>query len=262
MRFVLVFRFSCLGVLFFQSEDELKPSILLVVHCDVATVLQHGIFHYCQSQSCASHRAAAPGVDAVEPFKEVGQVFLGDALAISVIMGANIGTTLTAWIMSLGYNVDLTVVVFPAFFLGLLLIYNKRFRFAGDLLYGVAFVFFSLVLLSATGKSMDLEHNEQVISFFSSFDTSSYLTILIFLAIGTVITCIVCQRQQSGAHKRYRHHRCCRRLHGAGDERSHEHAREAVGGDGSQDVTQLWTCHALQRVAHHFHAENEQSQRS
>ena len=35
-------------------------------------------------------------------------MFLGDALAISVIMGANIGTTLTAWIMSLGYNVDLT----------------------------------------------------------------------------------------------------------------------------------------------------------
>ena len=38
--------------------------------------------------------------------------------AISVIMGANIGTTLTAWIMSLGYNVDLTSFVFPAFFFG------------------------------------------------------------------------------------------------------------------------------------------------
>ena len=48
------------------------------------------------------------------------------AQAISVIMGANIGTTLTAWIMSLGYNVDLTNVVFPAFFMGMILIYKKK----------------------------------------------------------------------------------------------------------------------------------------
>lgn len=138
--------------------------------------------------TCAVQSSSATTVMTVS-FVSAGLLTL--AQAISVIMGANIGTTLTAWIMSLGYNVDLTIVVFPAFFLGLLLIYNKRFRFAGDLLYGTAFVFFSLVLLSATGKSMDLEHNEQVIAFFSSFDTSSYLTIIIFLAIGTVITCVV-----------------------------------------------------------------------
>ncbi len=138
--------------------------------------------------TCAVQSSSATTVMTVS-FVSAGLLSL--AQAISVIMGANIGTTLTAWIMSLGYSVDLTVVVFPAFFLGLLLIYNKRFRFAGDLLYGVAFVFFSLVLLSSAGKSMDLEHNEQVISFFSSFDTSSYLTIIIFLAIGTIITCVV-----------------------------------------------------------------------
>lgn len=138
--------------------------------------------------TCAVQSSSATTVMTVS-FVSAGLLSLGQA--ISVIMGANIGTTLTAWIMSLGYSVDLTVVVFPAFFLGLLLIYNKRFRFAGDLLYGVAFVFFSLVLLSSAGKSMDLEHNEQVISFFSSFDTSSYLTIIIFLAIGTIITCVV-----------------------------------------------------------------------
>lgn len=138
--------------------------------------------------TCAVQSSSATTVMTVS-FVSAGLLSL--AQAISVIMGANIGTTLTAWIMSLGYSVDLTVVVFPAFFLGLLLIYNKRFRFAGDLLYGVAFVFFSLVLLSNAGKSMDLEHNEQLISFFSSFDTSSYLTIIIFLAIGTIITCVV-----------------------------------------------------------------------
>ena len=113
------------------------------------------------------------------------------AQAISVIMGANIGTTLTAWIMSLGFNVDLTTVVFPAFFLGIILIYSKSKRYIGDFLFGIAFLFFSLVLLSGAGKELDLEHNSDVIHFFSSFDTSSHLTIIIFLLIGTVITCIV-----------------------------------------------------------------------
>jgi phosphate:Na+ symporter len=113
------------------------------------------------------------------------------AQAISVIMGANIGTTLTAWIMSLGYNVDLTNVVYPSFLLGMVLIYKKRHRYVGDFLFGTAFMFLSLVMLSSTGKAMDLEHNDAVISFFASFDTSSHLTILAFLAIGTLITCIV-----------------------------------------------------------------------
>ena len=111
--------------------------------------------------------------------------------AISVIMGANIGTTLTAWIMSLGYNVDLTNVVFPAFFLGMILIYKKRHRYVGDFLFGIAFMFLSLVMLSTGGKELDLAHNEAVVNFFASFDTNSHLTILAFLAIGTIITCIV-----------------------------------------------------------------------
>ena len=111
--------------------------------------------------------------------------------AISVIMGANIGTTLTAWIMSLGYNVDLTTVVFPAFFIGMILIYKKQHRYLGDFLFGIAFMFLSLVMLSTGGKELDLAHNQSVVDFFASFDTGSHLTILAFLAIGTIITCIV-----------------------------------------------------------------------
>jgi len=122
-------------------------------------------------------------------FVSAGLLTLGQA--ISVIMGANIGTTLTAWIMSLGYNVDLTNVVFPAFIVGMVLIYKKRHRFVGDFLFGIAFMFLSLVMLSKAGKELDLEHNEAVVAFFASFDTSSYFTIFAFLAIGTVITCIV-----------------------------------------------------------------------
>ena len=138
--------------------------------------------------TCAVQSSSATTVMTVS-FVSAGLLTL--AQAISVIMGANIGTTLTAWIMSLGYNVDLTNVVFPAFFFGMVLIYRKRHRYLGDFLFGIAFMFLSLVMLSTAGKEMDLANNESVVNFFASFDTSSHLTILAFLAIGTLITCIV-----------------------------------------------------------------------
>ena len=138
--------------------------------------------------TCSVQSSSATTVMTVS-FVNAGLLTL--AQAISVIMGANIGTTLTAWIMSLGFSVDLTSVVYPAFFLGILLIYSKRKRYIGDFLFGIAFLFYSLVLLSTAGKELDLEHNSAVIDFFSSFDTSSHLTIIIFLLIGTIITCIV-----------------------------------------------------------------------
>ena len=138
--------------------------------------------------TCAVQSSSATTVMTVS-FVSAGLLTL--AQAISVIMGANIGTTLTAWIMSLGYNVDLTVIVFPAFLIGMVLIYKKRHRVAGDLLFGLAFLFWSLVMLSSVGRDMDLAHNADVVSFFASFDTGSYLTILAFLAAGTIITCVV-----------------------------------------------------------------------
>ena len=138
--------------------------------------------------TCAVQSSSATTVMTVS-FVSAGLLTL--AQAISVIMGANIGTTLTAWIMSLGYNVDLTNVVFPAFAVGIILIYMKRHRYVGDFLFGIAFMFLSLVMLSAAGKEMDLEHNEAVVRFFASFHTDSYWTILAFLGIGTLITCIV-----------------------------------------------------------------------
>lgn len=138
--------------------------------------------------TCAIQSSSATTVMTVS-FVSAGLLTLSQA--ISVIMGANIGTTLTAWIMSLGYNVDLTNIVFPAFMIGMILIYKKKHRIVGDFLFGVAFMFLSLVMLSTTGKEMDLGHNEGVVRFFTSFDTNSYWTILAFLGIGTLITCIV-----------------------------------------------------------------------
>ncbi len=138
--------------------------------------------------TCAVQSSSATTVMTVS-FVSAGLLTL--AQAISVIMGANIGTTLTAWIMSLGYNLDLSIIVFPAFLIGMVLIYKKRHRVAGDFLFGLAFLFWSLVMLSSVGRDMDLAHNADVVNFFASFDTGSYLTILAFLAAGTIITCVV-----------------------------------------------------------------------
>ena len=138
--------------------------------------------------TCAVQSSSATTVMTVS-FVNAGLLTL--AQAISVIMGANIGTTLTAWIMSLGYSVDLTSFVFPAFLAGIVLIYSRRMRYVGDFLFGISFMFLSLVLLNTAGKELQLENNPQIIDFFKSFDVDSYLTILSFLLIGTVITCIV-----------------------------------------------------------------------
>lgn len=138
--------------------------------------------------TCSVQSSSATTVMTVS-FVNAGLLTL--AQAISIIMGANIGTTLTAWIMSLGFSFNFTDVVFPAFIIGILLIYTRRHRYIGDFLFGIAFMFFSLAILSETGNEMDLGHNKALLEFFSSFDTNSYITIIVFLLIGTVLTCIL-----------------------------------------------------------------------
>lgn len=110
------------------------------------------------------------------------------AQAISVIMGANIGTTLSAWIMSAGFSFNITNFVWPAFLIGIMLIYMKKYRYIGDFLFGASFMFFALGTLNLTGKEMDLAHNASLAEFFSQFDPNSFLTILAFLVIGTILT--------------------------------------------------------------------------
>lgn len=110
--------------------------------------------------------------------------------AISIIMGANIGTTMSAWIMSAGFSFNIANLVWPAFLAGIILIQIGKHRYIGDFLFGLAFLLFALGMLSATGKEMDLANNPAVVRFFTSFDSHSYLTILLFLLIGTILTFI------------------------------------------------------------------------
>ena len=113
------------------------------------------------------------------------------AQAISVIMGANIGTTLTAWIMSAGFSFNITDFVYPAFFIAIILIYSKKKRFIGDFLFGIAFMFLGLGTLRQTGIDMHLGENQAVLDFFSQFDPNSYFTTIIFLILGGVLTLCV-----------------------------------------------------------------------
>ena len=110
------------------------------------------------------------------------------AQAISVIMGANIGTTLTAWIMSAGMSFDISIMSYASFFLGIILIYLKSHRYIGDFLFGLGLLLLGLTTLRITGSEMDLGHNETVLSFFASFDPNSFLTTLIFLLLGGILT--------------------------------------------------------------------------
>ncbi len=110
------------------------------------------------------------------------------AQAISVIMGANIGTTLTAWIMSAGFSFNITDFVYPAFFIAIILIYSKKKRYIGDFLFGISFMFLGLGTLRQTGIDMHLGDNQAVLDFFSSFDPDSFLTTISFLLLGGLLT--------------------------------------------------------------------------
>ena len=112
------------------------------------------------------------------------------AQAISIIMGANIGTTFTAWIMSAGFSFNITDFVWPAFFIAIILIYSKRRKSIGDFLFGVSFLLLGLGTLKATGTDMHLEEIPAVIHFFESFE-DNYFSYIIFLFIGGIMTVCV-----------------------------------------------------------------------
>ena len=113
--------------------------------------------------------------------------------AISVIMGAHIGTTITAWIMSLVFSFSISDFVYPAFFIGIILIYMKKRRIIGDFLFGIAFFFLGLATLKETGFLLvdDPETNAALNQFFDIFNEKTFWTSLMFFAIGICVTMCV-----------------------------------------------------------------------
>ena len=114
--------------------------------------------------------------------------------AISVIMGANIGTTITAWIMSIfGFQFNMTNVIYPLFALSLPLIFSKKSgrKSFGEFIFGFAFMFLGLTTLRENAMHMDLEHNQAIISFITSCKEWGMFSVLLFLLVGRIITMAV-----------------------------------------------------------------------
>ena len=72
--------------------------------------------------------------------------------------------------------------------MGIILIYQKKYRYIGDFLFGLAFLIFALGVLRQTGQNMHLGENQDVLDFFASFDPNSFVTTLIFLLLGGILT--------------------------------------------------------------------------
>ena len=112
--------------------------------------------------------------------------------SIGVIMGANIGTTVTAWIISaLGFQVDIATFALPLLPFGIPLLFSRKsFRKSiGEFIFGFSFLFMGLSLLKANAP--DLGENPEMLSFVQNYTDMGYLSILLFVAIGTVLTMIV-----------------------------------------------------------------------
>lgn len=114
------------------------------------------------------------------------------AQSVSVIMGANVGTTVTAWIISLfGFKVDISTFAIPLIGICIPLIFSKRSKRKswGEFLLGFAFLFMGLDLLK--NSVPDLQSNPEILGFLQNYTSMGYASLFIFLLLGTVLTIIL-----------------------------------------------------------------------
>jgi len=112
--------------------------------------------------------------------------------AVGVIMGANIGTTVTAWLISiLGFKVKMSAIALPLVGVGFLLSFSKKqkYQHLGLFIVGFAVLFIGLQFLKDSVP--DIGSHPQVLEFLQGYTQMGYLSVLLFLAIGTVLTLIV-----------------------------------------------------------------------
>ena len=112
--------------------------------------------------------------------------------SIGVIMGANIGTTLTAWLISIfGFKVKISAMALPIIAFGFPMLFSSRgsIKSWGEVLIGFALLFMGLEFLKDSVP--DLQSNPQVLEFLSQYTDKGLLSTLIFIGVGTVITIVV-----------------------------------------------------------------------
>ncbi len=112
--------------------------------------------------------------------------------AIGVIMGANIGTTVTAWLVSwLGFKADISILAVPFMLLGFLFSNSKKnqHRNIGELIVGFSLLFLGLSFMKESVP--DLSETPQVLEFVKTWSGYGFWSVLIFLAFGTVLTLVL-----------------------------------------------------------------------
>ena len=109
--------------------------------------------------------------------------------AISVIMGANIGTTFTAWIMVLGGgSFDLRILVYTVIVLAVALIFTKKNANMGDFLIGLSLMLLGLTTLKINATEMHLDQMEPVRNFFIATSSWGYGSYFLYLLVGGILT--------------------------------------------------------------------------
>lgn len=114
--------------------------------------------------------------------------------AISVIMGANIGTTMTAWIMAIfGFSMDLSQLSWLIFACAIPFIFSGQStrKSFGEFLFGFAFMFLGLTTLRAHATEMNLQDNAAVVNFFIATGNWGFLSVLLYVFIGGLLTLCV-----------------------------------------------------------------------
>lgn len=126
----------------------------------------------------------------VVSFVNAGLLSLGQA--IGVIMGANIGTTVTAWLVSwLGFKADISVLAVPLMALGFLFSNSKKNQRQniGELIVGFCLLFLGLSFMKESVP--DLNSTPEVLDFVKTWSSYGFSSVLIFLAFGTVLTLVL-----------------------------------------------------------------------
>ena len=112
--------------------------------------------------------------------------------AIGVIMGANIGTTITAWMVSLlGFKADISILAVPLMLLGFLFSNSKKnqHRNIGELIVGFSLLFLGLSFMKESVP--DLKQTPEVLEFVRQWSGYGFWSVLIFLGVGTILTLIL-----------------------------------------------------------------------
>ena len=112
--------------------------------------------------------------------------------AIAVIMGANIGTTVTAWIISLlGFKFSISMIIFPVIAIATPFMFIKGKEALGEFLIGFALLFMGLEALQAGVPDFKQPEYAPVLEFIASMSDYGYLSYLLFVLIGTILTVVI-----------------------------------------------------------------------